>query len=74
MFTKQQQQRRKSYFVLLIETYSPAIRGERIVAFPLQQWLCERSTILRYTVSVVLFSSLLHPQWYLIRSGYAVAQ
>jgi hypothetical protein len=47
---------------LLIETYNPTIRVERIAAFPFQQWLCERSTILRYTVSVVLFSSLLHPR------------
>ena len=50
----EQQQRWKSYFVLLRVTYSPTIYGDRIVAFPLWQWLCERSTLLRNTFSAVL--------------------
>jgi hypothetical protein len=38
-----------SIFVLLTVTCNYRIHGERIVAFPRQQWLRERATMLRYT-------------------------
>jgi len=38
-----------NYFFLLTKTCSSTIPREGIVAFPLQQWLLERATVLHYT-------------------------